>query len=427
MNKNPSLKLLVLIILVSVLSGGVGGAALVSYYESSGVFDMHLPFTSSNNKVIEKRVYVEESSLIEAREKVAPAVVSVIMLKDISVFNREPFFFHDPFFFFEGPGDGLPFNIPRRTPPSDGDNKVEVGGGTGFIITEDGLVLTNRHVVSDSEAEYLVILPDGTEYASEVVSLDPFMDIGVLRMKPKEGEGSATVENLPVVDFGDSDKIKVGQRVLAIGNALAEYENTTTAGIISATGRNIVASDSRGGMQESLTGLIQTDAAINPGNSGGPLINLDGQVIGVNTAIDSSANGIGFAIPINDIKPIIESIKKYGKIVRPMLGVRYIILTEEKAKELQLKGVAYGALLVGDSASGEFAVIPGGPADKAGLEMKDVILEVDGEKITVDYTLQDAIRYKQPGDVLKLKIWRSGEILGELIEVTLEESSEVMG
>lgn len=426
MNKDLSVKLLVLVILVSVLSGGIGGAVIVSYYESSGVFDNQIPFISSNNKITEKKVYIEESSLIEAREKVAPAVVSVVMMKDISTFNREPFFFHDPFFFFEGPGGGQ-FNIPRRTPPSNGENKVEVGGGTGFIITEDGLVLTNRHVVSDSEAEYLVILPDGTEYASEVVSLDPFMDIGVLRMKPKEDSGSAKVENLPVVDFGDSDKIKVGQRVLAIGNALAEYENTTTAGIVSATGRNIVASDSRGSMQESLTGLIQTDAAINPGNSGGPLINLEGQVIGVNTAIDSSANGIGFAIPINDVKPIIESIKKYGKIVRPMLGVRYIILTEEKAKELQLKGVTHGALLVGDSASGEFAVIPGGPADKAGLQMKDVILEIDGEKVTVDYTLQDAIRDKQPGDVLKLKVWRSGAVLEELVEVTLEESSEVMG
>ena len=149
-------------------------------------------------------------------------------------------------------------------------------------------------------------------------------------------------------------------------------------------GRHITASDGAG-QAETLSGLLQTDAAINPGNSGGPLVNMKGQVIGVNVAIAASANNIGFAIPFNDVKPIIESVQKHGKIVRPLLGVRYQILTDEKAKELQLQGVSDGALLVGDEGTGEFAVIPGGPADKAGLKKGDVVLEVDGKKITQDF------------------------------------------
>ena len=185
---------------------------------------------------------------------------------------------------------------------------------------------------------------------------------------------------------------------------------TVTAGIISAMGRHITASDGAG-QAETLSGLLQTDAAINPGNSGGPLVNMKGQVIGVNVAIAASANNIGFAIPFNDVKPIIESVQKHGKIVRPLLGVRYQILTDEKAKELQLQGVSDGALLVGDEGTGEFAVIPGGPADKAGLKKGDVVLEVDGKKITQDFGLQQAIRNKQPGDKIALKVWVSGKVV----------------
>lgn len=408
---------LIAVLLVGLFAGGIGGALV-----SDWMFDVGFQSFSgkyvSNEKTVEERVYVEESRLIEAREMVAPAVVSVVQLKEIRMVSAPSNF---PFF-FQFPGFEDPFFNPQpEAQPEDGEEpqKRVVGGGTGFIITEEGWVVTNKHVVIDETAEYHVILNDGTEYMAEVLSKDVFNDLAVLQIQAKEDE---SLPKLPTVKLGDSDKLQIGQRVLAIGNALAEYQNTTTAGIVSATGRQIVASDSFGRSRETLTGLIQTDAAINPGNSGGPLVNLNGEVIGINTAIESGAEGIGFAIPINDVKPIIASLEQYGRIVRPILGVRYIILTEEKAKELQLTGVTHGALLVGNPEQGEFAVIPGMPADKAGLQMADVILAIDGKDITVDYTLQDAIRNKQPEDEVTLKVWRSGEEME--VKVTLGRSGE---
>ena len=175
-------------------------------------------------------------------------------------------------------------------------------------------------------------------------------------------------------------------------------------------------------MSETLSGLIQTDAAINFGNSGGPLINLGGEVIGVNTAIDASATGIGFAIPVNQVKPVIESVKKFGRIVRPVLGVMHTILTKEKAQELKLEGLEYGALITGDRSKKEFGVIPGSPAEKAGLQTDDVILEVDGEKITTENSLQGVVVKHAPGDKLKLKVWRAGGTFE--VSVTLEERKE---
>jgi serine protease Do len=238
----------------------------------------------------------------------------------------------------------------------------------------------------------------------------------VLRMKDSEKK---KVKDLPTVELGNSSNLQIGQRVVAIGNALAEYQNSVTTGIISAKGREIQAGTSTGA--ESLVNLLQTDAAINPGNSGGPLVNLEGQVVGINTAIASGAQGIGFAIPIDDIKPLIKSIKENGKIVRPFLGVRYILLDEAKAKQLKID-VKGGALLTGDEANGEFAVVPGSPADKAGLQMKDVIQEVDGKEITTDAPLQAMIANHAPGDTVTLKIWRSGKTMD--VKVKLEEAKE---
>ena len=210
--------------------------------------------------------------------------------------------------------------------------------------------------------------------------------------------------------------IEVGQRVLAIGNALAEYENTTTAGIVSATGRQIVASDGYGDA-ETLYGLIQTDAAINPGNSGGPLINLAGQAIGINTAVDSTAEGIGFAIPVNDVKAAIESFELYGEILRPSLGVSYIMLNEGNTRKMDLP-VNYGAMIVEDKRTGLTGVLKGSPADEAGLKDRDVILTVDGEELTYTYTLQDAILRYQVGDTITLTIWREGEMFEVEVELT---------
>jgi len=218
------------------------------------------------------------------------------------------------------------------------------------------------------------------------------------------------------VTFGDSKDLKIGQTVIAIGNALAEFANSATKGIVSAVGREIVASDGNG-RGENLSGLIQTDAAINPGNSGGPLVNLAGEVVGINTAIASGANGIGFAIPIDDVKPVLESVKTHGKIVRPILGVMFTMLTPEMAKELELE-VEEGAILKGDGQN--FAVLPGKPAEKAGLQEKDIITEVNGVKITLDNPLQKEIMKYSPGEKVKITYLRKGQ--EKTVEVTLEEA-----
>ncbi len=371
--------------------------------------------------VTEERKYIEESDYTAAIQKVSPAVVSIIESKDVQAYYQQPypFFQNDPFFnqFF---GQQIPQQQQQNTKKQPSTQKQKVGGGSGFIVTSDGLVITNRHVVNDPAADYTVILSDGREFKGEVVSKDSLNDLAVVRIKPKDDGKSPKISSLPVVEFGDSDILKVGQRVLAIGNALGEYQNTVTAGIVSATGRQITASDGAG-QDETLSGLLQTDAAINPGNSGGPLVNIKGQVIGVNVAIAASANSIGFAIPFNDVRPVIDSVQKTGKIVRPFIGVRYQILTDDKAKELQLQGVTDGALLVGDDVKGEFAVIPGGPGDKAGLKKGDVILEIDGKKITQTYGLQQAIRNRQPGDKIPLKVWVSGKVVDKTL--TLGEAA----
>jgi len=223
--------------------------------------------------------------------------------------------------------------------------------------------------------------------------------------------------NLPPLELGDSSKIKIGQTVIAIGNALGEYRNTVTKGVISGVGRTITAGNGRG-FSETLEDVIQTDAPINFGNSGGPLIDLQGKVIGVNTAIASGGQLIGFAIPINQAKEVIESVKKYGKVVYPFLGVRYVLIDESIAKKNNLP-VDYGALIVRGENVTDLAVVPGSPADKAGLMENDIILEVQGEKVTKENNLGKLIRKHKPGDTIELKILRKGE--EKTVEVTLDE------
>lgn len=391
--------LLALVVIVSLIGGFLGGAFAVNLLGLSGLVmdEGGVPV----QKITEKKVYVEESSIIDAVKIVSPSVVSIMVTKDLSLYRDElnEYFLDDPLF-------GFPFLEPEfgRGIP------WQVGGGSGFLVTKDGLVLTNRHVVEDQNAEYTVITNDGKEYSAEVVSRDPLSDIAVIRIVDGEGNG---ITDLPMVELGNSADLQVGQRVVAIGNALAEYQNTVTMGVISGKGRNVIA-----GTSENLINLLQTDAAINFGNSGGPLVNLDGEVVGINTAM-ADGQGIGFAIPIDDVKNIIKSVKEHGRIVRPFLGVRYMLLDEMKAKELKID-VENGALLVGNESEGEFAVIPGSPAEKAGLQIKDVILEVDGKKVTPDSPLQNVVGEKNPGDEIELKVWRSGEEI--TLKVTLAEA-----
>ncbi len=368
----------VLLAIFSSIVGGILGATAT------------LNFLDREDDGAPTPVNVEEVSFVEAWEASAPAVVSIVARKDLSEI-------YNPVF-------GLP--------NADEDGLTTVSSGSGFIISADGLVVTNRHVVLDESAEYVVILDDGTELDGEVLDRDDLNDIALLRIKSSE--------ELPFLKFADSDAVRVGEPVLAIGNALGLYSTTTTAGIISATGRQISASVP-GAAQESLIDLIQTDAAINPGNSGGPLVNLAGEVLGMNTAIDATAEGIGFAIPSKDISAVVSSYQEFGKIVRPFLGVRYIFVNEGVKERFSLEE-SYGAILLGDDEEGLPAVVKGSPADKAGLQAEDVILEVEGEKIGAEFTLTNALLGHQVGDTIKMKIWRDGKTLE--VAVKLEERGE---
>lgn len=409
-----SLSIIISVSLLSGLAGGVLGNQLSG--KSSGVD----PQGSTVVQPVEMQLVEENSVIVDAIEEVSPSVVSIVISQQLSNIRQqgnspfELFFPNDPFFndFF---GQQIPQQSPQQQPEEDQEPVFQkVGGGSGFFIDDEGLILTNRHVVSGDDVEYTVILHDGSEYKAEVVSRDFFNDIAVIKLVPGEDE---ELPNIKPVRLGSSNDLKIGQSVIAIGNALAEFSNSATRGIISAKGRQIVASDGAG-RGENLTGLIQTDAAINPGNSGGPLINMAGEVVGVNTAIAANANGIGFAIPIDDVKSVVKSVKENGRIVRPILGVLFTMLTPEKAEELGLE-VEEGALLKGDETN--FAVLPGKPAEKAGLQEKDVIIKINDKDINTDHTLQQEIMNYAPGDVIDVTFIRKGK--EQTVKVTLEEAN----
>lgn len=422
MNSSLQKQSTALLVILALVSGFAGGAFSNHFLTPS------TQYTEGGKTIVqpvEMKLVNQESQTIETIEKVAPSVVSIVLTQELQLVRNQQqspfdlFFNNDPFFnqFFGQPyQQPAPQQQPETPEEPDPLNSVkqQVGGGSGFIISEDGLVLTNRHVVSRDDVDYTVIMNNGDEFKAEVVSRDLFNDIAVIKIIPPD---DGDLPEIQTVRLGNSSDLKIGQNVIAIGNALAEFANSATTGIISAKGREIVASDGMG-RGENLSGLIQTDAAINPGNSGGPLINLAGEVVGVNTAIAQGANGIGFAIPIDDVKSVIESIEKNGRIVRPILGVMYTMLTPELAEELELD-IEEGAVLRGDG--NNFAVLPGKPADKAGLQEKDVITEVNGVKINEENPLQKVISKYLPGDILKVKYLRKGE--EQMTEITLEEAN----
>lgn len=331
-----------------------------------------------------------EKAVVAAVKKASPAVVSITVSKNVPIIEECPY---DPFAdlppqirrFF---GEGQQFYVPCER----GTEFKEIGGGSGFIISENGLILTNKHVVADSKASYTVFLNDGSKYQAKVLARDPIQDLAVLKI-------DAT--GLPIVELGNSDEVELGQTAIAIGNALGEFRNTVSVGVISGLSRKVTASGSEG-FEETIYGVIQTDAAINPGNSGGPLLNLRGEVIGINTAIASGAENIGFAIPINDAKRDIESVKSTGEIQLPFLGVRYV-MTEK------------GAVLKGDGK--EPAITPGSPAEAAGLKAGDIIVELGGQKIDENTPLAAAIAKHRVGETVTLKVLRGAETL--VLNVTL--------
>jgi serine protease Do len=418
---NDQKKILVIVVLVSFLlssffgaifgfmAGSLGQGKLnfdfLSKLEGKGIKKTDQQMADSSGQTI--NVLDEESAVTKAVEKASPAVVSIIISKDIPKiqdFFSNPFDF-DPFF--------NPFGFrgkqeEKNQNDNNGTEKQEVGGGSGFIISEDGLVVTNKHVVSDQSASYTVMTNDGKKYEAQVMAIDPVNDVAILKIN---------ASGLPVLELGDSGNLKIGQTVIAIGNSLGEFRNTVSKGIISGLKRNVTAGDGFG-QAENLSEVIQTDAAINPGNSGGPLLNISGQVIGVNVAMAQGAENIGFALPINLVKKDIESVKSKGKIVQPYLGVRYTMVTKEIQKENNLP-YDYGALVLRGQKMTDFAVVPGSPADKAGIVENDIILEVNGTKVDQDNQLADLIAKYNVGDTITLKIWHKGE--EKTVPVKLEE------
>lgn len=395
-------KILVTSLVVSLVSGSLAGAGSFYALSNSSNGDARA-FTPDSLTIVN-----EESSLIDAIEKANPSVGSIIASKEL-----ERIVGGNPFSMFGNPW-GMRYEEPEVV-----TERQEIGGGTGFVVSEDGLMITNKHVVDDDEADYNVFLASGDQYYAKVLAKDAFNDIAVVQLFEDESMENKP-SGLPTADLGDSDSLQVGARVVAIGNALSEFDNTTTAGIVSGKGRQIVAGSSNpfGGSSASrLSGLIQTDASINPGNSGGPLINIAGEVVGMNTAV-AEANGIGFAIPVNDVKTVLESIKKYGEIVRPYIGVRYIDVNADMAEEFNLPA-KNGAYLQDDLQNRTVAVIPDGPADKAGLRSGDLIVSVGGTEITDEVSLQMIVGKLSVGDKVEVEFYRDNQL--QSLELELEK------
>lgn len=420
MNDMTKHQLVLLVLLVSFVTALVTGIVAVTLVNQSPQ-----PITQTIQRVVEKTISslpeplkkdekkeLEASALArdvlieDIARRVSPAVVSVVASKDIPVIEQ---YFINPF-----PGDDFFGDVRIPQFRQRGTEKRQISSGSGFFVSPDGFLLTNKHVVEDVDAEYSIIMNDGRKLKARVLDRDPLNDMAVLR-----AEGS----NFPTVPLGDSDSAKVGHTVIAIGNALGEFQNTVSVGVVSGLKRTITASGPKSGPEE-LAEVMQTDAAINPGNSGGPVLNLRGEAIGLSVAMAAGAENIGFALPINSLKKAFKQAKETGKITYPYLGVRYTTITPE-IKEKKKLPVDYGALVTAGQA-GEAAVLPGSPAAKArlpdgqaGIKEGDIILEFGGTKISRDNPLNKLIQQRNVGDKVALKILRDGKEIS--MEVALEE------
>ncbi|MFZ1720396.1 MAG: trypsin-like peptidase domain-containing protein [Candidatus Moraniibacteriota bacterium] len=388
-------------VVLAGIVGGFSGALIVA-----GLFGLllshgklRLPSSSEEKAITEQQRIVSESDgvVVDTIAKSMPGVVSIVISKDVPKLRS-----------FQSPFGGLPFFFDNPTlPGSGGSQKQQIGSGSGFFVSEDGLIVTNKHVVADLQADYTVLVGE-KEYDAKVLARDPSNDIALLKI---EGNG------FTALPLGDSEVLKVGETVLAVGNPLGEFANSVSRGIISGLKRTLTAGSGRGDTEQ-LLGIIQTDAAINPGNSGGPLLNISGEVVGIDVAMAQGAENIGFAIPINQVKKVIDQVKTTGKISTAYLGVRYMPIDDDLKKEANLP-FDYGVLVARGETVRDFAVMPGSPADKAGIVENDILLEVNGTKIDADHSLVSLLAQYSPNDTVTLKIWHKGDTKD--ISVTLDE------
>ncbi|HEX8182006.1 MAG TPA: trypsin-like peptidase domain-containing protein [Candidatus Saccharimonadales bacterium] len=371
-----------LVLIVSLATGFLGG-----WLGASGRQDTAM---LNGTTASQRNLAASESQLISSIAKtVGPSVVSVNVVSTTSA----------------GPTDFFGFSAPPRS---------QEAAGTGIIISSDGLIITNRHVVPAGLTSVSVTLSDGTEFEDVKVvgrtGESDSLDIAFLKISDTKGQ------KLVPAEIGDSGKVQVGDIVVAIGNALGQFNNTVTSGIISGFGRSVQAGDESGSSVENLNDLFQTDAAINQGNSGGPLVNSSGQVIGINTAVSGQGQNIGFAIPINDVNGLIKQVLKNGTFERSYLGVRYIPLTPGAARELDLD-VTSGAYIAPAEEGGQPSIIEGSPADKAGLKEKDIITAVDGTKLDQSRNLTSLVGRKAVGETTKLTVIRDGKTISVNVTV----------
>ncbi len=367
---------IILVVLAAVTSGAVADRLF-------GLTPLDRFFPRLGINTLQQKFVNEESDVIDVVKNVGPSVVTVsAVTPKRSIIQFSPFGG-----FSQGTTGGTPQDI-----------------GSGFVVSADGLIVTNKHVVADASLTYKVVTSDGKSFDAKEISRDPNNDIAIIKIDAR---------GLKPVELGDSGNLQVGQFVIAIGTALGEFRNTVTTGVVSGLGRGIDAGDQFQGYVERLDNVIQTDAAINPGNSGGPLLNSAGQVIGINVAVAQGANNIGFAIPINTVKDALNSFKANGKFpAKAYLGVQYQMVSQQAAL---LNSVPQGAYVVD--------VVAGSPAEKANIQAGDIIYKVDGNQITdTNGGLAKLIAGKKPGDVLNLEIWRDGNTVKA--PVTLSEANQ---
>lgn len=377
--------------LIGLLSGVflvavfIGGAVSEKVWGLSFLSGLTSKSNKATSEVINQRVLNEENVVTEVAERVAKGVVTVSYNKKTPVMEQ---YFLDPFGMFGG----------QR--PSGKTESEQVDIGSGFVVDKAGLIVTNKHVVSQGvPADFKVILSDDSEHQVEKIWRDPVNDLAILKVS---GDFEA-------IEMGDSDKLKVGNFVIAIGTALGEFRHTVTTGVVSGLGRGITAGDGFM-MAEKLDNVIQTDAAINPGNSGGPLLNSAGQVIGVNVAVSQGANNVGFALPINVVRDSLKNFNETGAFERPFFGVRYQMITKEQGI---LNRVPAGAYVV--------EVVAGSSADKAGIKKGDIITKFDSKDVVAeDSGLVEMIGKKKIGDKVEVELWRDDKTVKVSVELAGE-------